>query len=60
MESVAEIRKSYQWLEKAGLKDSREFPDHGSTTTGSEYKSDRSWDLPHQTGSGGAGELRSP
>lgn len=24
MESVAEIRKSYQWLEKAGLKDSRE------------------------------------
>ena len=45
---VADIRKTYQWIERAGLKDSTEAH-HGSTGTGLEHQSNRGPDLPHQT-----------
>lgn len=47
IEEVADIKKSHQWLKKAGLKDKHRSTDHGRT--GSENKMDRRRDLPHQT-----------
>ena len=41
-EEVACIEKTYQWLERAGFKD--------STRTGLEHKIDRHSGLPYQTG----------
>ncbi|KAF7643929.1 hypothetical protein LDENG_00230900 [Lucifuga dentata] len=50
IEGVADIMKSYQWLEKAGLKDSNRGSDHGSTRAGPQHQIHRGRGLPQQTG----------
>lgn len=47
-EEEAHIKKSYQWLEKAALRDSR-GTDHGSTRTGPEHQIHWSFSLQLQT-----------
>lgn len=59
IEEVAYIRKSYQWLKKTELKEQHRGTDHGSTT-GSEYKSDRVWNLLHHEESEVQAVQRSP
>ena len=50
IEEVADIEKSYQWLEKAGLKDSIEALIMAALNLNPEYKSNRGRGLSHQIG----------